>query len=693
MLGVGLAVFLIVALGAPMVAEGDVFLYTGFEQGYTVPAGITLVHVSAVGGDGGATGENLTGGHAATVLADLSVTPGEQLWVEVGGAGSGVGGLNGGGDGGTYWSTDTASGGGGASDVRTVSCGTQAPGSVGCPDLANSLESRLLVAGGGGGAGYLGMNGFAGEDGGNAGSTAPGTGAGEAPTGLGPGNGGTCPSTGVGGENGFQSEGGAGGSSPAGDPYSGAGGGGGGGGYFGGGGGGACVGSDAAGGGGGGSNFVLAQAMKVTTGLDQTQGADGEITIAPTPPANLSPPAISGANVEGQSLTVLHGSWTNAPSNYAYQWWRCDSAGAHCTAVAGATGPTYYLTAGDVGSTIQVQETASSPYGTGNPVLSGVTSIISGAPPSAMSPPTLSGIPFQGQTLSEAHGAWTNIPSSFAERWLRCDSTGNNCAPIPAAASPAYVLTSADVGSTIRVQETAANAYGVGAPATSASTGPIKPQPTASIAGSRGVLVGLPDSYQASVIDSDGTPNSYAWTVDGRAVGSHSTLRYTFTRAGRHFIQLRVGDTEGNNLTTGLTVTAAFRRLKITVDWTTFNSSSSSAVFTSLIALAVPVGTQIGLSCARGGCPFAHRRLSVAAISPCKGKKCRRKKGSHPGARDVNLIGPLQGRHLAVGAKLTITFTLKFYDGQVHTFTTTTHGAVVGVACLAAGTTRPGRRC
>jgi hypothetical protein len=85
---------------------------------------------------------------------------------------------------------------------------------------------------------------------------------------------------------------------------------------------------------------------------------------APTPPSNSSPPTISGTAQSGQTLTADPGSWDGTqPLSYAYQWRRCDSAGASCTDISGATAKTYSLGAGDVGSTIRVTVTASNSAG------------------------------------------------------------------------------------------------------------------------------------------------------------------------------------------------------------------------------------------------------------------------------------------------------------------------------------------
>ena len=122
------------------------FSYTGREQTYTVPAGVSSLQVQAVGANGGVP----PGGTGGMVIGELSVgaglaiTPGEALYVAVGGTASGSnGGFNGGGNG-----IDGGSGGGGATDVRTCS-----PTSTSCANGVSSLLTRLIVAGGGGGAG------------------------------------------------------------------------------------------------------------------------------------------------------------------------------------------------------------------------------------------------------------------------------------------------------------------------------------------------------------------------------------------------------------------------------------------------------------------------------------------------------------------------------------------------------------
>ncbi|MFJ9775434.1 glycine-rich protein [Kitasatospora sp. NPDC101157] len=281
----GAAALAPVALSVPARAQGTctvsgptttcTFAFTGAEQTFTVPNGVSQVDVTAIGAAGGLSGVNTTpGGRGAQVSGTLTgLSGGQILYVEVGGVPtlpSGcypfspcVGGFNGGG------SSHFGGGGGGASDVRTQPRTTP----------LTTSDSRLIVAAGGGGAGEVFSSsctgGSQGGDAGQPGATGgcnggTGGGAGTATQG---GPGGTSPSGGSGapGTLGTGGDGGGPGGSRTG--------GGGGGGYYGGGGGGDLnvnmnpFGS--AGGGGGGSSLVPAGG----TGPTVTSAAAG-ITIS-----------------------------------------------------------------------------------------------------------------------------------------------------------------------------------------------------------------------------------------------------------------------------------------------------------------------------------------------------------------------------------------------------------------------------
>src|SRR5690606_15677500 len=97
-------------------------------------SGVTRVKVEAFGAQGNGISQvgTYVGGRGAKVTATISVTPGEVLYMYVGGRN----GWNGGGAGGN---SRTGFNGGGATDIRRGGTG---------------LNNRIIVAGGGGGAAF-----------------------------------------------------------------------------------------------------------------------------------------------------------------------------------------------------------------------------------------------------------------------------------------------------------------------------------------------------------------------------------------------------------------------------------------------------------------------------------------------------------------------------------------------------------
>jgi Glycine rich protein len=270
---------------APAWATTKTFTYTGAEQMFVVPGGVHTLGVVAIGGGGGAA-TSTSGGEAAQVTGNVSVTPGQTLYIEVGGKGQseaegGAGGFNGGASG--------AGGGGGASDIRTL------PESSGL-----ATDTRLVVAAGGGGggdngpAGTGGNGGAAGSPGGN-GEIYPGGGAGTATEG---GEGGFgCEFAGGGGDGQL----GAGGNGGDSNIESGPGGGGGGGYYGGGGGGGACI--SGSGGGGGGSSLVPSLGLAALS----SAAPQVEITYTLVPPTiEIASPANGAAYTQGEARNASY---------------------------------------------------------------------------------------------------------------------------------------------------------------------------------------------------------------------------------------------------------------------------------------------------------------------------------------------------------------------------------------------------
>jgi hypothetical protein len=208
----------------------------------------------------------------------------------------------------------------------------------------------------------------------------------------------------------------------------------------------------------------------------------GNAFIGGATPSNLTPPSISGHAVVGQTLRETRGTWSDSPTSVDMFWERCDSIGADCLLIDAATGPTYTLSNADLGKTIRAVEVASNANGDGIPAESDQTAVVQQAAPmpqtpAITSPPGISGKPVQGQTLTETHGTWTNTPTGYRYQWERCSTAGTSCSTVTDASAQTYTVDAADVGHTIRVQETASDAAGPSAPAVSPATAVVTGPP------------------------------------------------------------------------------------------------------------------------------------------------------------------------------------------------------------------------
>jgi hypothetical protein len=192
---------------------------------------------------------------------------------------------------------------------------------------------------------------------------------------------------------------------------------------------------------------------------------------AATPPPAGGVPVITGTPSPGQTLTCQHGTWTNSPTGYTYQWNLDGTAVTTATATA-----TYVVPAAAAGHALTCTVVASNGGGPGTPATSAPVTVTTPTTtttgPTTTPPPTLgvpvntvlpvvSGTPTPTHTLTCSTGTWTNAPTAYAYRWSR------GGVALPGATTGTYAVQIADEGATLTCTVVAANAAGSGAPATS----------------------------------------------------------------------------------------------------------------------------------------------------------------------------------------------------------------------------------
>jgi hypothetical protein len=185
-------------------------------------------------------------------------------------------------------------------------------------------------------------------------------------------------------------------------------------------------------------------------------------------PVNTVAPDVSGVAQQGKTLTTTNGTWTSVASGgitgYQYNWQRCNPDATGCANIAGAISTTYTIGQADVGSVLRSVVIAMDANGDSSPQPSAITATVVSAAslaPLNTVPPTISGTPSNGQTLTIANGTWTGAaPITYTYAWQLCDATGNACVPIQGATASTYLLASTAVGKTLRAVVTASNANG-----------------------------------------------------------------------------------------------------------------------------------------------------------------------------------------------------------------------------------------
>ncbi|OFY27839.1 MAG: hypothetical protein A2275_09300 [Bacteroidetes bacterium RIFOXYA12_FULL_35_11] len=488
-------------------AQTQTYNFTGGQQTFVVPAGVTSLDFEVWGAEGG--GQRLSGntssgygGKGGYSRGTLAVTPGNTVYIYVGGYGasstSGIaaGGYNGGGSGYAFDATEPGNGGGGATDVRYG---------------GTAYANRVIIAGGGGGGGE-----DSGDSYGHGGGT---TGVGYATYDA------TQSAAGSGGGLGY------GGSTNFGD------GGGGGGGYYGGG----TLSSGSTGtdtqGGGGGSGYIggvtngttidgnssmpnpvggtmvgkidngYTKITYASSGCVSVSRTSVGVTVSPATPA--TPGAISGTAAQCAGLSGQTYSISAVPNASTYNW----NVPAGWTINSGQGTTSISVTTGSGGQNGNITVTAGNSCGTSAAQTKAVTVVATPAQPGA-----ITGIPNQCPALTSQTYSISAVTYATTYNW----SVPTGWSITAGGGTTSIIVTTGAAGQNGNISVTATGICGTSAARTLAVT--VKSNSTA------------PTSISAST-NPICAGNSTNLTVNGGSLGSGAVWKFGYNTCGPVFIQ------------------------------------------------------------------------------------------------------------------------------------------------------------
>jgi hypothetical protein len=643
---------------------------------FTVPAGLSSIQVSAVGGAGNGPGcSTPCGGAGAHVTGAVPVTGGEVLNLQVAGnaATNGTGGAGGGGGG--------CGGGGGASVVFGIS-------------------GPLIVAGGGGGNGCAGVAAFQGDDpaqkGGGAGAAGsagvnyntgldidggpglPGT---QTAAGTGGAGGGRFPPATTDGQSGAFLNGGAGGTGGAGsEGETGGTGGGGGSGLFGGGGGGGgatsegLLGEHAGAGGGGGGGWSLVPSGGAS-GLDTTGVPEIVLSYVPGPPtASIVAPASGGTYGVGQSVATSF-SCTDASGAPGI---------AACTDSDGVSAPTGSLNTATAGAHTYTVKATSQDGETGTGSIT--YTVVAPRPPTAsISSPASGGTYTRGQQVA------TNFSCADAAGAPGIAS----CLDSNHVAAPSGALDTSTLG---------AHTYTVTATSRDGATGGasinymvVAPPPSASIASvsdsGATELVNVACQGDTSQTCSGGMSASASVNTKGgllartgRAAKARKPAKPTtkIVTVAEASFTVAAGQTATVKLAlnaTGRKLLSRFYTLHAALTFTGIRVPPEAITYSYPLVTGVPNSSWVSWSWVGKPCSFCwtsiFKKFSIPRLLPsatvrlsCNGALCPAPKSYGPGRRFVDLTPLFARKRFAPGVVIELQITAPQSVGRVITWTT-----------------------
>ena len=138
-------------------------------------------------------------------------------------------------------------------------------------------------------------------------------------------------------------------------------------------------------------------------------------------PVNVDPPTISGTAEDGKVLSADRGNWSNKPTDFNYQWRRCDKTGGSCANISGAHALKYTLTSADVGNTLRFRVEAKNADGS-TTATSVPTAVVQKTAPTTTTTTTTTTTPSRGNGCPSGNGNPDQVASISAPARLLIDT-------------------------------------------------------------------------------------------------------------------------------------------------------------------------------------------------------------------------------------------------------------------------------
>jgi surface antigen len=157
---------------------------------------------------------------------------------------------------------------------------------------------------------------------------------------------------------------------------------------------------------------------------------------------STSDPSVTGTPKVGVPLTADPGGWSPEPT-ISWQWT------ADGVPVPGATSETFVPSPAEVGKHLAVEVTARRPGYLSAVIESSVTAAVLPGANSVTQPPSISGLPYVGRTLTARPGTWAVEPATVDYQWYAAGTA------VPGATSATFTPTEAQVDQPLTVRVTA----------------------------------------------------------------------------------------------------------------------------------------------------------------------------------------------------------------------------------------------